>query len=203
MSTVFAPRSLGGVGSILKSKFSKIIVFVFLFLVFLSFKTPVFAQTTDQTATASTQTQNQYLNPNNESNVPQNLHTWTQNVMIEVMSALSCQLSGVDPTTKDRRCLGTDSKTGKIGYVNTSGGLLGFTTNAIAYLYIPPAHTADYVRYLAGNFGIAKPSYAQVHPGYGIGALAPLQGLWIAFRNLVYVLFIIVFLIKYCYLFIL
>jgi len=158
----------------------------FAFVLIFSFINPSFAQET-------VQPNNHYLTPNTEPNVENNLHNWTQNVVIDVMSALSCQLAGVDPTRKDYKCLGINKETGKVGYVETNGGLLGFASNSIATLYTPPIHTMDYISYLKNSFGLAKPTYAQYTGGFGLDSLTPFQKIWSVFRNLVYVVFVIVF----------
>ena len=156
-----------------------ILIFVIFTICYLMFNiSPVSAQT------------NPYAVPNTNPDVPKNLHTWTQNVMIEVMSAMACQLTGIDPTSPKTQCLGVDSKTGKIGYVQGGGGAIGVASHMIAMLYTPPLHTTDYFRYLAHNFGIAKPAYAA-----GFEGLKPIQSLWIAFRNIVYLLFVLVFVV--------
>lgn len=173
----------------MKAALRFIFLAVFLLFFFLNFKSFSFAQNSTQM-----QSTNQTLNYETNPDVPRNLHTWTQNVLIEVMSALSCQLAGVDPITKDHKCLGIDPNTGKLGYVNNNGGLLGFTTNSIAYLYTPPTHATDYIRYLSSNFGVTKPSYA-ASEGFGFNSIAPLKDLWVAFRNIVYLAFVIVFLV--------
>lgn len=136
----------------------------------------------------SAQTENSYSNTNPD--VPKNLHTWTQNVMIEVMSAMTCQLAGIDPTNPNQACLGVDQSTGKIGFVEKGGGAIGVMGNLIAVTFTPPLHTGDYFNYLAQNFGIAKPAYAQ---GTGFQGLSPLMPIWSAFRNIVYLLFVLVF----------
>jgi hypothetical protein len=139
---------------------------------------------------ASAQT-NPYTVPNTNPDVPKNLHTWTQNVMIEVMSAMSCQLSGIDPTDPKTQCLGVDQKTGKIGFVEGGGGAIGIAGHMIAQLYTPPLRTGDYFKYLAGNFGIVK----QASAATGFEGLKPVQNLWVAFRNIVYLLFVVVFVV--------
>lgn len=66
--------------------------------------------------------------------------------------------------------------------------------NMIASLYSsPPASGVMYATDILQNIGIAKPAYAQA--GFGFGALGPIQDLWRIFRNLTYVIFIIVFVI--------
>jgi hypothetical protein len=164
---------------------------VFFFLISLFVLRPVaFAQTAMQTPQPQ---QNQYMAPNANPDVPKNLHTWTQSVMIEVMSAAICQLAGIDPTNPSQKCLGVDPQTQKIGFVQNGGGMLGVMKNMIVTLYTPPLHTGDYINYLAKNFGIAKSSYAAAG-GLGFNSLSPLANLWVTFRNFVYLIFVIVFL---------
>jgi hypothetical protein len=138
--------------------------------------------------------QPQYLAPNTNPDVPRNLHTFTQNVMIEVMSAMSCQLMETDPISAKGQCLGLDQKTGKIGYVQGNGGVPAFLGKMITYLYVPPIQTGQYVQYLSQNFGIAKTSYAQT-TGVGFNQLSPLINLWTKFRDMTYLLFVFVFII--------
>ncbi len=145
--------------------------------------------------------------PSTDSDVPNNLHNYTQNVLIQVMSAVVCQLAGVDPVNLNKGCLGVDRQTGKIGFVKNGGGAIGFMGNLIAMTFIPPAHTADYFRNLAQNFGIVKPAYAFLlqesgggsppssSNGIGLQGITPLLGIWSAFRNIVYLLFVLVFII--------
>lgn len=157
------------------------VLFVFLLFIVccLSFTaSPSFAQT------------NPYTTPNTSPDVPKNMHTWTQNVVIEVLSAFTCQLTGIDPVNPNQKCLGTDPKTGQIGFVENGGGAIGMMGSMIAVLYTPPLHTSDYSNYLAQNFGIVKPAYAQA---LGFNRLSPLIGLWTIFRNLVYLVFVLVF----------
>ena len=134
-----------------------------------------------------------YAAPNTNPDVPNNLHTWTQNVMIEVMSAMSCQLAGIDPTNPSAKCLGVDNKTGKIGYVQNGGGAIGIMGNLIALTLTPPIHTSDYIAYVSRNFGIAKPTYAANQSGFN--SLSPIMGTWVVFRNIVYLLFVLIFLV--------
>lgn len=120
------------------------------------------------------------------------------------MSALTCQLSGIDPINPKQPCLGIDPVTNKIGFLQKSGlpgealaksgGAIGVMGNMISMLYTPPLHTGDYFQNLASNFGIAKPAIAQ-QTGAGFEGLRPLMGLWTAFRNVVYLVFVIVFVV--------
>jgi hypothetical protein len=174
------------VGLFLKTTFLLLIVLAG----FLLIKTPSFAQVPVQT---TTQTQ-QYLTPNTDANVPNNLHTFSQSLMLEIMSSLACNLSGKDPLSKNGQCLGYDSTTGKIGYVQNNGGALGAMGGMIAMLYTPPLHTSDFIAYMGNNFGLAKPSYAQT-TGIGFEGLTPLLNAWVVFRNVVYLLFVFIFII--------
>ena len=71
--------------SALKSRLLGIFLFTLLFTSFL-FSLPVPAAAASFTA------------PNTESDVPQNSHTYTQTVLIDILSAISCQIVGIDPT---------------------------------------------------------------------------------------------------------
>ncbi len=160
--------------------------FIFLLAIFI-FKTPVFAQTQTQ-----------------------DLHSYTQNVMIEVTSSLTCLIAGVDPINPKNQCLGINSQTHKIGYVQSGGGAIGAMSGLIAMTFNIPIHTSDYVRYMAGNFGITKPSYAAgteggggnqpaattaTPGGIGLSSLGPLTDMWVVFRNMVYLLFVLIFVV--------
>lgn len=160
------------------------IIFLLLFVIcYLLFATrPVLAQT-DQPASP-------------QGGIPQNTHNYVQTVMVDVAAALTCQLSGIDPTGPDpttkqaKKCLGYNQKTGEFGFIEHGNGALGAMGGLIAMLYHPPISSGDYFGDLAKNFGIAKPAYAQ---GVGFGGLKPLLDVWKAFRNLVYVLFAVAF----------
>ena len=167
------------------------ILFVFLitfFSIFL-FTKASFAQAQNPV----NQTANTYAAPNTNPDVPNNLHTWTQSVMVEVMSSMVCQLSGIDPTDPSAKCLGVDQKTGKLGFVEKGGGAIGVMGGLIASTLTPPIHTRDYVAYLSNNFGVAKPTYAANQTGFN--SLSPLMGTWAIFRNIVYLIFVLVFLV--------
>ncbi len=165
----------------MKAVHSILFAIVFI-LVFLVFKTPVFAQGNIPKASTS----------NYET---RDLNVWSQNVVYEVMSAFSCQLAGVNFSHKDQKCLGFDPKTGQLGFVDNGGGALGLLTGGIAMLYTPPANTVNYISYLSQNFGISKPSFAQESQGVGFDSINPIIGIWAVFRDISYLLFIFVFII--------
>jgi len=134
----------------------------------------------------------QYSLPTNNPDVPKNLHTLTQNVFLEVIAAFSCQLTGIDPLSPNSKCLGLDTATGKIGYVDNNGGALGGVASLIGATYNIPVHSSDFTGYLASNFGLVKKAYAQ-SPGYT--GLQPLVKVWVIFRNFAYILFVLVFVV--------
>lgn len=145
-------------------------------LFFITFVSPVSAQTSNAT-------------------IPNNQHNNIQTITIDILSSVSCQLTGVDPIKPKQGCIGIiDQAEGKLGFLPKSngGGAIGAMGNMISVLYTPPLHTADYFQNLAHNFGIVKPAYAQ---GTGFEGLKPLIGLWTAFRNIVYLIFVIVFVV--------
>lgn len=132
----------------------------------------------------------------------QNLNVSVQNLFMETLAAINCQLTGIDALNQNRSCLGVDPKTGQLGFVPSNnkqvGGLIGVTTNALASLYTPPIHTSDYVGYMAQNFGVTKKAHAATPCsaatlGSGFCGLSPLTKLWTTFANIVYFLFVIVF----------
>lgn len=141
------------------------------------------------TAKANAQT----IPTNTNPDVPNNLHTFTQSLLIEVASSLTCLTAGVDPVDPKGQCLGIDLQTHKIGYVQNGGGAIGTMGGLIAMTFTPPAHTGDFVRYLSRNFGIIKPAYAD--NGIGFTGLSPLLNIWTVFRNITYLLFVIVFIV--------
>jgi len=113
-----------------------------------------------------------------------------------------CQMGGIDPLRRDHKCLGVDPNTSKIGFVEGGGGALGVMGKLISYTFIPPTSSGEYIRYLSGNFGIAKKTYAADNPcvkaenspqGYGFCGIQPLIGIWVSMRNIAYLLFVIIF----------
>ena len=163
--------------------------FVFFFLIF---PKTSFAQNYYQPQTGG------YNVPNTNPDVPRNLHTYSQNVVIELMSSLTCLVAGFDPISVNQKCLGYDANTGRIGYSEKNGGLIGISGNLVAMTFIPPIRTGDYVNYLTGNFGIVKKTYAAnqtATQGVGFEGIKPLLNIWVIFRNIVYLLFVFVFII--------
>lgn len=141
------------------------------------------------------------------------LHLYTQNVLIEVMAAASCQITGIDPVNTKGKCLGVDPARGKIGYVEQNGGAIGFMGGLIAGTFQIPISSHAYFADVASHFGIAKKTYAVNIIDYGGGGtstslskgrqvagsgfvgLLPFLDIWKAFRNIVYLAFVLIFVI--------
>ncbi len=136
--------------------------------------------------------QRDYTMPSTETNVPQNLHTLTQGLLLDLLSAATCQLGGVDFMTPNHKCLVYNSQ-GRLSYADNSSGVVGFLTNAIQITYTPPLHTSYYVAYLKNNFGLVKSANAAGNSGFD--QLQPLTKIWLIFRNLTYLLYVIIFVV--------
>jgi len=138
------------------------------------------------------------INPNFESDVPPTIHNLTQGILIDILSAFSCQLGGIDPVNPNGKCLGVDPQSGKIGFVEQgNGGVVGVMGEMIAMLYTPPVHTTDFIAYMGNNFGISKHTYAaeDCKAGYGFCSIQPLTKIWSGFRNIVYMVFVLIFIV--------
>lgn len=82
-------------------------------------------------------------------------------------------------------------KLGKISWV--PGGMIGQTTKFIGYLYNAPASGTLYLADSVNNF-IGKPAYAQSN-GIGYTGLQPLLPVWRVFRNIIYIVISLVFVV--------
>lgn len=192
----------------------KKIGFVFLFLILVITISPASAQapseynkkptTAPNTApTASTpgahpNTIGLYNNVN--PNVSKDLHTLSQNVIIEVLSSAVCMLSGHDPLNPTTgKCLGMDTVTGKLGYSTSTGGATQMMGGLIGGTFSIPVSGAGYAQYATDNFGITKSAYAQEKPftnsynGIGYDRLRPLLGIWTKLRDISYLMFVLAF----------
>jgi len=93
------------------------------------------------------------------------------------------------------------SSSGKVQLVMAKGlpvgGAIGTLTNTMIALYTPPTSTVNYLASIGKNFGLASPVYAKTTsvPGSGAGIIEPVRVLWQVIRNLVYLVFIVVFLV--------
>lgn len=74
-------------------------------------------------------------------------------------------------------------------------GVIGALASMVGSMYAnPAADTQTYLAYIMNDtgLGLVQPAYAQ---GIGFSALSPILSAWIGFRNLAYVIFVLVFLI--------
>ncbi|MBI4098156.1 MAG: hypothetical protein HY426_03875 [Candidatus Levybacteria bacterium] len=175
-----------------------VLVFVLLATGYLLLTGQVHAQTSASTTVGSQSSATQYP-PNLNPDVPRDQHTYVQSTMIELMASMVCQLSGIDMIRRGQRCLGIDQQTGKIGFVENGNGAIGVIGTFIAYTFTPPISSGQYVNYLAGNFGLTKSAYAETSPcagaaqGVGFCGIRPLLSIWVAMRNIAYLLFVLIF----------
>ena len=179
---------------------------------FCSMVTPVAAQTITPTYSPqqTTTSYDQFRTPNVDNTVPRNNHAYTQAVMIDVLSAVVCQMTGIDPTNPTMSCLGVNPQTGQIGMIPSqdqmsqsangqpqAGGALGLASNLIGGTYVQSVSSVQYYHYLADNFGIVKPALAANPPaaatdcsnnkfGYGFCGLTPIFSLWKSLRDASY-----------------
>ncbi len=179
----------------------------FLFLaLFAGISHKTYAQTPgtlDEIEATTPQADIQTENLDAEANVEMNMHNGVQILLIETMSAMACQLTGVDPTRPGTQCLGVNPETGKIGYVENGGGLIAVMGKAIDMTFTPPASFTQYTAYLKGNFGVGDKVYAQENTdpcknlsrGVGFCGLQPVLPLWVAMRNIVYLILILAFVV--------
>ena len=129
--------------------------------------------------------------------VPETQHTIIHTLTNDVLSSLTCMVIGFDPNTPTNQCLIYDKRTDSYTYAPESNmGLAGTLLSSLPLMFDMPVHTVDYTRYVASNFGITTQSYAAAgSTGTGSQQLAPLLPFWIAMRNLVYLLYVIVFIV--------
>ena len=71
-------------------------------------------------------------------------------------------------------------------------GMLGFTANMIASLYTPSTSGVQYIASLKDTF-LGQPAYAQ--QGGGFAGLQPILPIWRGFRNIVYLLSSLIFIV--------
>lgn len=172
----------------------RLLAIIFTVALFVQFSSVfAFAQTPLSPAPSNTYTP---LPERTNADVPQNTSTRVQVILLEVLAAFSCQITGIDPINPSTKCLGADPTTGKIGFVEQGGGAIGLVTHLTAMTFNTPIHTSSYVQYVASNFGITKSAYAEeTSGGLGFKSLGPLLETWVVFRNITYVLFVIIFML--------
>lgn len=127
-------------------------------------------------------------------------HVRTQVLLIELSSALICQLAGIDLLDPVNGCVGFDFQTRELTYAPQKtddekiGGLLGLMASGIGTLYTPPVSSSEHIRYLSNHFGVAKTAIAQ-EDGSGFQGLSPIQNIHLKIRDLSYLLLVIFFVV--------
>lgn len=191
-------------------------VYVFLFLLVVVTLRPVAAQAPDAPSTVKTvpsspiQSTNM-LYENVDPTVSKNLHTLSQNAIIEVLASFTCFLSGRDPLNPvNGKCLGIDAKTGKMAYqTDNAGGVAQTMGGLIGGTFAIPVSGGGYAQYAMENFGITKKAIAapldgsegsgpadeviRTSNGLGYDRLKPLIGIWTRFRDIAYLGFVLAF----------
>jgi len=134
-----------------------------------------------------------FTNSDYDTSVDPSMHNASQGVVIEALNSISCIVGGYDFIKKSNQCLSV-MPSGKLGYSGQpTQGLLPIASGMITVLYTPPAHLSDYAQYLSANFIKNKNvAYAQT-TGVGYNSLNPLSSVWTTFRNITYLIFIVLF----------
>lgn len=101
---------------------------------------------------------------------------------VDLLQRITGPLS--DPTANAQQKAMLEKKYGR--------GAIGDITGAVSYLYTPPAGTAVFVADLMNDAHIVPRAQAQ---GLGFAALDPILSTWKMFRNLAYLLYVILFLV--------
>lgn len=173
---------------------NKFVLLIIVFLVGWVTVTPLFTHGQEtQSITNSQYTSQQYA-----PDVPQDENTALQVKLVNTLSALACQISGINPAYPDRPCVGVNNITGQISFLpkptaETGGGAIGFANSMIAMTFdMPKASTLDYFAYLGDNFGLVEKAHAQ---GEGFNSLSPIIPLWTASRNIAYLFYILAFVV--------
>jgi hypothetical protein len=115
--------------------------------------------------------------------------------LINLQHSALCQMAGMSPVSK---CIGLTKEKGKVkAYLYDAlpnGGALGAVTGVITAMYTPPTSTTQYVADVGIGLGIVDKAHAQVL-GSGSSVVFPVLKLWQVVRNLVYVLYILIFIV--------
>ncbi|HXS14723.1 MAG TPA: hypothetical protein VN711_01220 [Candidatus Saccharimonadales bacterium] len=160
---------------------SKVLSVIILSILFLNiFSTVSFAQTTSSISL-----------PAADPGVPMDVNTLTQSIFLSGISFLTCAVEGVSITSQNHKCLGYNQTTGKLGYTDNSQGLNGMLADGISATFTKPITSGEYLSYLSSNFGLTKNAYAANATGFD--QLSPLMNIWIAMRNVAYLLFVLIF----------
>ncbi len=202
----------------IKNIVKKVLISFCILLLLTSFSTKnTYAQTQRVESSSSSQILDEFRTPDVEDNVPRNSHSYAQIVLIDVLSAVGCQLAGIDIVDETRPCLGYNPDSQKLTQVtipdNTRpqlGGVLGFLSTQVGTLYHQPISSVEYINYMSSNFGLVEQTYATNQQpqnggaicngnvnnmGYGFCSMYPIMGIWQFVRNIAYALLVIAFVV--------
>jgi len=98
---------------------------------------------------------------------------------------------GIPTQEEAENLLNGETEDGENQSLYVPKGALGATTRMISYLYNPPASGIEYLANLKNNL-LGKPAYAQ---GAGFTGLQPILPIWKAFRNVVYIISSLLFIL--------
>lgn len=116
-----------------------------------------------------------------------------QKVFLNMGSALTCFIAGVDIVSPQNGCVEINPTTGALETKASQqkvGGLVGGMSNMIGFMYQKPVSTTESIKYFANSFGIAKKSFAA---DTGFDKLSPLQEMWLKLRNITFVFMVLLF----------
>ena len=157
------------------SKKIKNLLFVALFFFFVFLSKNIFAQNIVKEKQDAISTGN-------------NQESWMNEALGSNLISIQIMMGGTIPDSV------LSGETNPQGYPLTTyrpGGLLGVTNHLISYAFEPAASGVEYIAQVKNNF-LGKPAYAQ---GEAFNSLNKILPLWLIFRNLVYSLFSIFFVI--------
>lgn len=157
-----------------------ILIILILFTITFTAKT-LLAQDSTATTTQSTRLIEEFKNKQSAFEKGNNQESWIQE------SISSNAMVGINALA------GTIPDTVLEGKVTSwvPGGIIGLTNRSIAQLYTQPISGVEYIAQSVDNF-LGKPVYAQ---STGFSGLKGIQSIWKSFRNTVYILISLVFVV--------
>lgn len=119
-----------------------------------------------------------------------------RDILRETTSYLTCQISGIEPIDPKVDCIkALSANIPNKEQLFKSGGLIAMTGSSFSLFNTRPASSIAYTKDAIDNFGIVKNAKAQQNNGTGFNSLNQIQDIWILFRNIAYLLLVVVFVI--------
>ncbi len=168
-------------------KLAKSLVAIFILISVTLKIIPIFAQDTPPPEdTVDTSVWDDFASSQQEARSNISAQSWGKAMFENTLTDVLESQIGTIPTTSDIQQSITDNG----AYI--PGGMLGATNNLIAQTYTQPASGVQYLAQLKDNLLGVKPAYAQ---GVGFVGLEPLLPIWRGFRNIVYLLSTVFFVV--------